>query len=148
MLKNKSGIGLNEVLSSGGIIVKAMIGGALMSAAFGIFILQMVFPSSWFTSQSNWLNGLLIFIVVVGLALILWSIVSLKNLKYSLLEKRVLKIAERNNGILTATKLAIEAKIDVGFADKLLRKLQLKGIAEIDANERGAVCFKFYDLMT
>ena len=148
MIKSETGIGSNEVLSSGGIIAKAVAGGGALFTGLVVFFLIAILPESWLASKAIIFQSFSILLFVLGLALIIWAIVSLKSLKQQILEKRTLQIASKNKGVLTAAQLAIEAKINVSTADELLRKMQLKGVAEIAANEKGAVCFKFYDLMT
>lgn len=148
MLKNHSNIGTNEILSSSGIIAKAVAGGGMLFIGLCLFILNVVLPESWLVSKHYIISTSSIVLLFAGLSLIIWSIVSLRILKTQILEKKTLQIASRHKGVLTAAQLAIDAKINVSNADQLLRKLQMKGVAEIDANEKGAVCFKFYDLMT
>ncbi|MFY0672861.1 MAG: hypothetical protein JXQ87_05630 [Bacteroidia bacterium] len=147
MFKNQSSIGTNEVLSSSGIIAKAVAGGGALFTGIAIFLLMAILPESWVENKIMLFNTISVILMVAGTFMVIWSVVSLRKLKANLLEKKTLQIASKYHGVLTAAQLALEAKVNVSTADALLRKLQLKGIAEIDANEKGAICFKFHDLM-
>lgn len=140
-------IGTQEVLSSSGVIAKAVAGGGAIFLGILIFIVIAILPESWVESKVVLFNSISVILMIGGTILVFWSVASLRKLKEQILEKRTLQIASKYKGILTASQLAIEAKINLSAADALLRGLQLKGFAEIDANEQGAMCFKFHDLM-
>lgn len=140
-------IGTQEVLSSSGVIAKAVAGGGAIFLGILIFIVIAILPESWVESKVVLFNSISVILMIGGTILVFWSVASLRKLKEQILEKRTLQIASKYKGILTASQLAIEAKINLSAADALLRGLQLKGFAEIDANEQGAICFKFHDLM-
>ena len=146
MLKSQT-IGTQEVLSSSGVIAKAVAGGGAIFLGILIFIVIAILPESWVESKVVLFNSISVILMIGGTILVFWSVASLRKLKEQILEKRTLQIASKYKGILTASQLAIEAKINLSAADALLRGLQLKGFAEIDANEQGAICFKFHDLM-
>ena len=114
------------------------------------FLVVLGFVPTLIDSWSVGLGAKLVFGVlptVLGIGLIIWSFVSLRKLRASLLEKRVLRIAGTQAGVLTAAPLAVEAKIPVSRATEVLRNMQSRGLAEVSANQDGAVCYKFYDLM-
>lgn len=140
-------IGTQEVLSSSGVIAKAVAGGGAIFLGILIFIVIAILPESWVESKVVLFNSISVILMIGGTILVFWSVASLRKLKEQILEKRTLQITSKYKGILTASQLAIEAKINLSAADALLRGLQLKGFAEIDANEQGAMCFKFHDLM-
>lgn len=146
MFKSQT-IGTQEVLSSSGVIAKAVAGGGAIFLGILIFIVIAILPESWVESKVVLFNSISVILMIGGTILVFWSVASLRKLKEQILEKRTLQIASKYKGILTASQLAIEAKINLSAADALLRGLQLKGFAEIDANEQGAMCFKFHDLM-
>ena len=135
------------MLSSSGVIAKAVAGGGAIFLGILIFIVIAILPESWVESKVVLFNSISVILMIGGTILVFWSVASLRKLKEQILEKRTLQIASKYKGILTASQLAIEAKINLSAADALLRGLQLKGFAEIDANEQGAICFKFHDLM-
>lgn len=146
MFKSQT-IGTQEVLSSSGVIAKAVAGGGAIFLGILIFIVIAILPESWVESKVVLFNSISVILMIGGTILVFWSVASLRKLKEQILEKRTLQITSKYKGILTASQLAIEAKINLSAADALLRGLQLKGFAEIDANEQGAMCFKFHDLM-
>lgn len=148
MFRNNSGIGSGEVIYSGGIIAKGLSGAGLLFFGIALLVFTMLLPSSWIKSREGVANIVAFISVLMGFSLLLWSVASVKNLRLQLLEKRTLQIAKNHKGILTPTQLAIEANINVSKANELLKDFQQKGVAEIFANEAGAVSYKFYDLIS
>lgn len=140
-------ISSSDVVGSASVLAKAIAGGISLGLGVLFLLFQLVIPQEWVDvpfSLTILLGGVPL---VIGLVLLVWAIFSMKKLRAQLIEKKTLRIAAKNNGVLTAGQLAISASISPHRADEILRNMQLRGIAEIDSNESGAICFKFYDLM-
>lgn len=139
----------DDLVSSSSILIKAVLGGFFLIGG-GILFLILVFAPALFSSWT--VSGAVQFFfgilpVLIGLALVVWSYTSLKKLRAGLLEKKVLRIAGASQGILTVAKLALQAGIPVSKATDILNAMQSRGLAEVGANQDGAVCYRFYDLM-
>ena len=148
MAKSFDGIGFNEILSSGGIMLKFFGGTFFFGTGLPVLLLTNALDDLDADFKFSFWLFYSITSIALGVYLIIRSLVSFYRLRESVIEKRLLKVVEQFNGIITAGQLANHTRINLNKADKLLRKYQLKGIAEIDANEKGAICFKFHDLMT
>lgn len=149
MFRTLREVSSGDVVSSSSIILKAVFGGFFFLGGC-FFLLIFGFAPAIVDSWTVGIGAKLIFGVMptlLGVALIVWSFMSLRKLRASLLEKKVLRIAGSQSGILTAARLAVEAKIPVSRATEVLRNMQSRGLAEVSANQDGAVCYKFYDLM-
>ena len=63
------------------------------------------------------------------------------------LEQKILKTAKANNGILTASEVALIANISVDEAKKNLDMLVSKGFAELRVRQSGSIVYTIPDLM-
>ena len=61
-------------------------------------------------------------------------------------EKMVLETARRNGGHLTATELSMKSKLSLQESEAVLQNLQLRGHAEINVTEAGALIYHFREL--
>lgn len=148
MLKYFKNIGFNEIVSSGSLLAKAVAGALLVCLGGAIMLVLLFLPQSWLGSNAGIFSFAALLALLLGIAFILWAARSLKKLQNNLLEKKTLQIAKKNGGILTVAQLALQLSVSTSIAEKLLKQMQHRGVAEVGANENGAVCFKFYDLMT
>jgi len=62
-------------------------------------------------------------------------------------EQIILKIAKANKGILTASELALSAKISIEEAKKVLDMMVSKGYAELRVRQSGSLVYAIPDLM-
>lgn len=149
MFKATKDISTGDVVSSTGIVFKAGVGGFLFIGGFVFLLIAHFAPSiiSGFSIGILWKSLFGYLPIVFGIASLAWSFVSLKKLRMGLAEKKTLRIVGEMGGVVTAAKLALKSGMSVSKATEVLQRLQLKGLAEVDANEEGAVCYKFYDLM-
>lgn len=139
----------DDVISSSSVLLKAILGGFFLIGGGILFCILVFAPaliSSWEVSGTvQFIFGVLP--MLIGTALVVWSFRSLKKLRASLLEKKVLRAAKSNRGVITAAKLSLQAGIPVSKATEILNAMQSRGLAEIDANQDGAVCYRFHQLM-
>ena len=149
MFKATRDISTGDVVSSTGIVAKAAFGGFLLIGGIVFLLIARFAPSviSGISIGFIWKSLFGYIPVAMGVISLVWAFASLKKLRAGLAEKRTLRIASEFNGILTATKLSLKTGMSVSKATEVLQRMQMKGLAEVDANEEGAVCYKFYDLM-
>jgi len=62
-------------------------------------------------------------------------------------EHAILKLAKTNNGILTASELALSAHIPIEEAKKVLDTMVSKGFAELRVRQSGSLVYTIPDLM-
>jgi predicted transcriptional regulator len=62
-------------------------------------------------------------------------------------ERRILKLAKQNKGILTPTEVALGANVSIEEAKKHLETLVSKGFAEIRVRKSGAIVYTLPELM-
>jgi Fic family protein len=62
-------------------------------------------------------------------------------------EHSILKLAKENNGVVTASEVALEAGIPLEQAKKDLDTLVSKGFAELRVRSTGAIVYTFPELM-
>jgi len=62
-------------------------------------------------------------------------------------EQTVLRLAKANDGIISASELALAANISIGEAKKALDVMVAKGYAELRVHESGALVYAIPDLM-
>jgi Fic family protein len=62
-------------------------------------------------------------------------------------ERVILKLAKENNGILTASEVALAANISIDDAKKDLDALLKKGIAELRVRKSGALVYTIPEMM-
>ncbi|WP_028974111.1 TM2 domain-containing protein [Spirochaeta cellobiosiphila] len=64
------------------------------------------------------------------------------------LERKVLKLAKKNNGVVSPSELALSSDISIEKAQAQLDKLVSKGFAEIKVRKSGSLVYFFPDFMT
>jgi TM2 domain-containing membrane protein YozV len=62
-------------------------------------------------------------------------------------ERCILKLAKQNKGIITASEVALEARISIEEAKKVLDALVSKGFAEIRVRKSGTLVYTLPELM-
>ena len=62
-------------------------------------------------------------------------------------ERVILKLAKKNNGVLTASEVALAANISIADAKKALDALTGKGFAELRVRRSGTLVYTIPDLM-
>ena len=132
---------LYDLLKSSAVFFRLMLGCFMLLTAF---VLGIIFL---FRGPNAPLMTLTLIFAFFGAFLFVFSYRSYFKLKEKRLEKQALKAAADNNGILTVSKLAIRSGLSTEKSKKILDKLNLAGVAEIGANEQGAITYTFHDLL-
>lgn len=98
------------------------------------------------TDKFSLLAGMLIF----GVAPLLGGFFLFKNTKKTekrtnieFLERTVLNLAHKNNGVVSPLQLAQTTLLTYTEAQKLLDEFVIKGVATIEVNEQGAIEYHF-----
>ena len=67
--------------------------------------------------------------------------------KNDTVERKILKLARKNGGVLTASEVAIEADLPLEAAKKQLETMAIHGHAEMRVRKSGAIVFTFPEFM-
>lgn len=148
MLQFFKNIRFSEIISSSGLLAKAIAGGVLVFFGMVIMFALVFLPQSWIGSKSDFFSLIALLSLVLGNVFLLWAARSLRQLQNNLLEMKTLKIAKSNGGILTIDDLVLKMSVSTSVAEKLLKQMHYNGLAEIGTNENGVLRFKFSDLST
>ena len=71
-----------------------------------------------------------------------------KEISKDSIERIILKIAKRNEGIASPSEVALEGDITLDKAKEQLEKLNKKGFADVRVTRSGALVYVFNDFMT
>jgi len=117
----------------------SLISGLAFTIAFGIVWFT---TKQWFWVFPTVFAGVLP--AVQGLQrLILKKTGSNKGLDEALAEKAVLRLAKRQNGIITPAMIAVSTELTIDKAEKVLEKLAGKGYASMQVTEDGRIQYEF-----
>ena len=123
----------------------SLVSGLVFTAAFGIV---------WFTTkQWYWVFPTMfagVLPAVKGLQRLIrnrWGNSSLGQDVQALAEKEILKLARRENGIITPAMAAIDTELTIEKAEKILDKLAGKGYASMHVTDDGMIKYEFPEFM-
>jgi hypothetical protein len=85
---------------------------------------------------------------VLGVALWLRASRQKRAAAEEALEREILRLAAQSHSKLTATDVAVRIVITVKQAEEALQSMVIKGLAQIQISESGAVVYHFYTLLS
>lgn len=69
-----------------------------------------------------------------------------KHEQYRMLEKQVIRLAQKHNGRLTIPEIAVDTTMSTQEAEKFMEDMASKGYVDMQVSDSGVIVYEFYEI--